>query len=407
MKNKTLGIIVEYNPFHNGHLYNINKSKEISKSDDVVVVMSGNYVQRGLPAICDKYERCKMALSSGVDLCIEMPTHFAIEGAENFAKCGVYLLEHSKIVDNIAFGSESGNIDNLKNISKFMLEKDQVVSDKLLKYLKVGYAYPKAFDFVLKDFGFTEELSANNTLGIQYLKTLLELGSKITPYTIKREGSNYHSTDLNCDYRGASASAIRESIFTNNFNENIERYLPKNIHDDFILKTNENYTSLDNLSDILHYKLSTMQHFELENINQISEGIENRILKASNKFYKISDIINQCTTKRYTKSRLQRAILSIILGINKNSMQEYKSNNLAQYIRVLGYNKNKEYLLKDLVKKSTLPVVVNVNNAFLPPLASKMLEEEKKFSKIYNLSFNTPKLSKYDEIKSQPIIYNK
>ncbi len=402
--NNNLGIITEYNPFHNGHLYNLKEGKKISKSDNVIIVMSGNYVQRGLPAIIDKYTRCEMALKSGADLCIELPTHFAIEGADNFSKCAVSLLNSSNIVNNIVFGSESGDISELQKVATLLLAEPKDFKVKFNEYLKKGVAYPKAIDLALCDFGYKDIFTANNTLGIQYLKSILQLDSKIIAHTVKRIGSAYHDTDINNSHLGASASAIRELIYTNKSTTEINKYMPKEIVDIFINKINDNYTHLDNFSSLFHYKLNTTSLEELSKYNHISEGIENRIYESSNKHFLISDIVKDCVSKRYTKSKIQRCILSIILEIKKEDMNEYKNNDLSQYIRVLGYRKDKEFLLKDIIKKSSLPVIVNANKPFLPPLAKKMFDEEKKFTNIYNQSYYNPVSSKYTERQSKPII---
>ncbi len=401
---KTLGIITEYNPFHNGHLYNIIKGKEITNTQNVVVAMSGNFVQRGQPAIIDKYIRCKMALLQGADLCLEIPTHFALESAEYFSKCGVSILDKSKIVDKIVFGSESGDIDSLKSIASFLQEENESFKDCLKENLSKGNSYPKAISETLLSFGFQENYTANNTLGIQYLIALLEQKSSIEPYTIKREGSTYHDTTLNNTHLGASATAIRDVIYNQKDMSLIKNYVPENLYDIIIEETGKNFTKLDNLSSLLHYKLSFSTKDELREINHVNEGLENLILDKANKYFLISDIIENATSKRYTKSKLSRTILSIILDIKKTDIALYKEHTYPPYIRVLGYRKEKEFLLKELVKNSTLPVVVNVNRASLPPLAKKMLEEEKNFSKIYNLSFNNAKASKYSEVESKPII---
>ncbi|MFV0518879.1 MAG: nucleotidyltransferase [Lachnospirales bacterium] len=398
--NNTLGIITEYNPFHNGHLYNIEKGKTISKSENVIVAMSGNFVQRGQPAIIDKYKRCEMALIGGADLCLEIPTPYVLESAENFSKCGVSIFDKSNIVDNIVFGSESGNIDSLSHIATFLLYENIEYKLALKKNLDLGISYPKAVSTTLKSFGFNENFTANNTLAIQYLIALQEQSSKIKAYTVKREGSNYHDNTINDSTLGASATAIREILHNSKNIELAKGYIPENIYELFQKEVTQNFTSIDNLSDIFHYRLATMTITELQNINHVSEGIENLILNTSNKFYLISDILEQCTSKRYTKSKISRIILSIILDIKKDGT----SKTCPPYIRVLGYKKEKEFLLKDLIKKSSLPVIVNLNKSFLPPEAKKMLEDEKKYSKIYNLSFNSKKTSKFDEVQSKPII---
>ena len=343
---KTLGIIVEYNPFHFGHANHLAKSKELTGCDTTIAVMSGNFVQRGEPAICDKWRRTQMALEAGVDLVIELPLYYATGAAGYFARGAVSLLDKSGIVDCMCFGSEWADIDALKNSAKSLLQEDEAFKNRLKENLSTGMSYPaaraKASLVNLPD-------TANNVLGVEYIKSLMQLESNIEPYTILRAP--------------VSAKDIRAELRSFNFN----------------------IADLDNLSTIFHYILRT--HEDLQGFVDVSEGLDNRLRNFAKGNMPISDIIAKSKTKRYTYLRLQRAVLHIILGITKNNLSAYEATGGPQYIRVLGFKKNHVELLKRLEHYSKLPIVTNLKNAKLSDLATQMLEEEVKSSKVYSLAF--------------------
>ena len=235
------GIIVEYNPFHNGHAYHIQKTREKTNCDAIVAVMSGNFVQRGVPAIVDKWNRSKMALMNGVDLVIELPLIYSLSSAEFFASGAVSLLNNLGIVNNLCFGSECGDTDVLSIIGKILTDEPIEFKKILKENLDKGLAYPLArskaliqflniFDNKkLLNYNIEEILSSsNNILGIEYCKSLIKLNSSIRPYSIQREGSTYNSTSLNNKF--SSATSIRKFIKENKNIKDVETHLPKNVY---------------------------------------------------------------------------------------------------------------------------------------------------------------------------------
>jgi len=354
---KALGIIVEYNPLHTGHRGHLAKSKEISGCDTIIAVMSGNYVQRGEPAIFDKWKRTKMALEAGVDLVIELPLYYAAASAGYFAQGAVSLLEKSGIVDCLCFGSESGDIETLAHCAQVIFTEDEDFKERLNGYLKQGLSYPsaraKAAEIALPD-------TPNNVLGIEYLKALTILNSQIKPYTVPRSPG--------------TAKEIREALKRNKAGTGNE--------------ASGNLADLDNLSPIFHYILRTHSPKALQSYIDVSEGLENRLIKYAEDNRHISDIIAAAKTKRYTYLRLQRAVLHMILGMTKANLAAYESAGGPQYIRVLGFNSKRPELLGLLEKHAALPVIVNLKKADLPPLATQMLDEEIRSTKIYSLAFS-------------------
>lgn len=221
---KVVGLITEYNPFHNGHKYHLEASKEKASATHSIAVMSGNFLQRGEPALLDKWTRAKMAVDSGVDLVLELPTVFATQSAEYFAHGALSVLEDTNVVDSLCFGSELGDTELLKDIADVLVDEPLEFKNILKKHLNLGLSFPKARSLALKAFfehakySHFEKIekiveSPNNILGIEYMKSLIKLKSKITPLTIKRVYSNYHDKDINSSI--ASATSIREHYFKN------------------------------------------------------------------------------------------------------------------------------------------------------------------------------------------------
>jgi predicted nucleotidyltransferase len=367
---KTLGIIAEYNPFHKGHESHLLKSKELLGCDAVAVVLSGNFVQRGEPALCDKWRRTKMALLAGADLVIELPLHYACAGAEYFARASVTLLEKSGLADCLCFGSEWADIDALKSCAEALGREDESFKARLRENLRQGLSYPaaraKAADTTLPD-------SPNNILGLEYIKALTGLGSKMTAHTTARSPG--------------SAKEIRDSLKrreTPLLYQNMPPYALDILNDAI---SAHGFADLDNLSSIFRCALFTRKGTELQECLDVSEGLENRLIQCARENMLISDIISAAKTKRYTHLRLQRAALHIILGIKKRQMAAFEAAGGPQYIRVLGFNKKRAWLLRRLEEKAVLPVVINLKKAQLPPLAAQMLEDEVRSSKVYSLAY--------------------
>ncbi len=396
---KTLGIVTEYNPFHNGHLTHINKSKILTKSKHTIVVMSGNFVQRGEPAIIDKYLRTKMALLNGADLVVELPVYYATSSAEYFALAAVSLLNATGIVDNICFGSELGDLSELKIIAEILSNENDEYKNVLKQELSEGVSYPVARDNALNKILKTNSNilnNPNNILSIEYLKALIKTNSSIKPYTIRREDSGYHSKELTG--RLSSATAIRQGIINKDYDK-IKRVMPEDCFNLIIDEVNNGsipYT-LNNLSSIFQYIIKTISIKDLQGILDVTEGLQNRIVRLSSNNYNINDIITQIKTKRYTFTKIQRAILHIILGIKKDDFDFFNNRGGVQYIRCLGFKKESQFLLKKMEEKASLPIITNLKSAEkkLNSTAIKMLEKEIKTTDIYYLAKNNIKHSVY------------
>ncbi len=382
---KVSAVICEYNPFHNGHKYQLEYMK--SKSDAVVCIMSGDFVQRGEAAIFDKFERTRVALKNGADLVIMLPVCFSLNTAERFAFGGVSLADKLGVVDTLCFGSECGDINILKIAAKQLLDEPDEVSEKIRKYIDKGMSYPKAREKAF--FGIIDEnilCEPNNILATEYIKSLMSLNSKIRPETIERYKAGYH--DKNPVGEFASASAIREMILNN---DDYKLYVPDNACE--IYKSEAVYdTKL--LSDILVYLIRTKSAQEISKINDVTEGLENRIKAAifeNDGFFEIAEFVK---SKRYTLTKIKRILLSLILGIEKDD-----AKNPPEYIRVLGMNKKGADLLSQIKKKSSLPIITKTADfkGF-----NKSFEADILASDIYSLCGGKKQMGK--DYKTSPVI---
>jgi predicted nucleotidyltransferase len=342
---KTLGIITEYNPFHNGHLYHLFKAKEITGADYVIAVMSGNFLQRGEPAIIDKWTRTKMALNAGVDLIIELPFVFSTQDANGFAFGAVKLLDSLRIIDYLCFGCETDNIDTLRSISNFLHIEPQKYRELIVCNSKNGYEFPRARSQALCEyhriFGIdglekisTLELSKllkypNNILALEYIKHLLNLKSKIKPIAIKRIGASYHQKNIKGKI--SSATSIRNEILSNlsppkaglfMLNDKIKSTIPPSGFPVLERELREGRGPVT-LYSYRQYILATLRRMSLDDISRIhgvTEGLENRIKKASLKSYNVEQLINSIKTRRYTRTKIQRIILHIMMHLTKEDI---------------------------------------------------------------------------------------
>ncbi|MDI3528214.1 MAG: hypothetical protein PWQ23_33 [Thermoanaerobacter sp.] len=392
-----LGIIVEYNPFHNGHLYHLQTSKELTKCDYTIAVMSGNFVQRGEPAIVDKWKRTQMALKAGIDLVIELPVVYATSTAENFAYGAVKLLDSLKIVDCISFGSEKGDLSELTKIAEILLEEPIYYRKALKEYLKSGITFAKARELALQKVINNNEIekilqTSNNILAIEYLKALKKIGSSIAPFTIKRRGSLYTSLELKGEF--ASASSIRKHIFEKEL-EGLEKYIPdftkEILQSSFVKK--QGPISLEEFSNILIYLLRN--HIPLNHIFDVSEGLENKIYKASYKTNNVEELIKLVKSKRYTESRIRHILIHLLLNIDKQIFKEFDGPN---YIRVLGFNEKGKEMLREIKKKSPLPIITKVSQYKIKLSNTKMFEKDLFATDIYTLAYKNSSIAGLDFI---------
>lgn len=351
------GIVAEYNPFHNGHKYQIEKARELGELSHVVAVMSSNYVQRGETALVSKWARAEMAVRNGVDLVIELPTLWSTSYAQRFAMGGVSLLNALGCVDTLVFGSECGNIDELKACRDAL--SSEAVEEKLKENLEYGLSFASARAEALRSVcgnKFFDILDgANNTLGIEYLNSLVKLNSKIKPMTIKRTGASHDSVMRSENF--ASASEIRRLMLEEN--SEWERYVPQSVVDIY-KREKENLTAPCCNSKLEFSILCCMRQLSAEEIAlspDVSEGIEYRIHDAALKASSLEELYSLAKTKRYSHARIRRIVLHAFMGFKAS---DYKDN--PPYIHVLAMNDSGKEILKKAKDKTKLPIVTKASD---------------------------------------------
>lgn len=353
---KISAVICEFNPFHNGHKYLLDKIRK-QGYDCIICIMSGSFTQRGDVAIFDKFERTKAALKNGADLVIELPTPYAVASAQIFAKGSADIIKATGVVDKVFFGSEAGDIELLKKAA--FATKSKEVEALLKEKMRDGEYYPLALEKAVNEV-FGKEIadvltSPNNTLGVEYIKELDASG--IETATIKRIAVEHDSAASNGSF--ASASLVREMIFKG---EDVTSFVPKGYFN------NPAKTELGERA--IMYKLKSMSLEDYENLPDISEGLHNRIYSAVKKCNSLEELLSAVKTKRYTHARLRRIITSAVLGITKDLQ-----NTPIPYLRILGMSEKGKEALSQISKKSCLPVVTSVAQALktLDENALKML----------------------------------
>lgn len=359
---KVVGIIAEYNPFHKGHKYHIEEAKKITGSDYCIVVMSGDYMQRGVPAMIDKYSRAKMALENGADLVLELPVRFATSSAEGFAYGAISLLNATGVVTDICFGSECGNIEKLSKIAKILLEEPEEYKEILKRGLKSGLSYPIARNTALQgldcwDFDTLKILSMpNNILGMEYIKALLKLNSNINPVTIKRLGGDYNDSTPSELY--SSALAIRSSIFSAENLDNILSEVPQNVYDILKEKQNLSFPIIpDDFSEMLHYKLLSEKEKGFTEYIDVSPDLSDRIVKNVYQYNNYESFCDLLKTKNMTYTRISRCLLHILLDL------KVAPDTTPSYLRILGINKDASELSKGIKENCTLPLISKLADA--------------------------------------------
>lgn len=395
-----VGIVAEYNPFHNGHAYHIGQAKKITRSECALVLMSPNFVQRGAPALINKWDRTRMALLGGADLVIELPTIYAASSAEFFSHASISLLDQSKIVNRLCFGGESNHIALLTQVAEILSNEPKGYKELLKSQLDLGQSFPAARAKALEIYCKNPEInrlikSPNNILGIEYLKALQKLDSPMVPYVLERKGAGYHDPHLTGEM--ASATAIRKAI-SQGLKEKLPALMPKSSYDLLYGQSaQEKFLELKDLSAYLSYRLLFSSPEDLRGIIGIREGLENRILRVFGETQKIEEMIPLIKSKRFTQTAIQRILLNIILHLEKEDLNHFQEAGGPQYIRVLGFKKSSDHLLARLKENSSLPLVMNLSKDYqnLPPLGQKMLDLEIRSTNIYSSassSFNNQNL---------------
>ena len=389
---KTVGLITEYNPFHNGHAYHIEKAKMLTGADRVIVVMSGDFVQRGAPAVMPKHLRAESALLSGASLIIELPVCFATGSAEYFAQGSISLLNQLGCIDSICFGSECGDLHLLKEIAQILADEPIEYQTALKQALKEGASFPAARQEALNIYSdkYSEILaSPNNILGIEYLKALAKIHSKMEPFTIKRIGAGYHDMDI--DGQFSSATAIRSDIYqladVNSSSESlplthIKTQVPSSCHE--LMKKNYQTrypVKADDFSLLLKAKLLSETAGSLSHYLDMSPELANRILRLRNDYLSFEQFCDLLKTKELTRSRISRSFIHVLLGITNDWLTAMKAP--APYARILGFRRDHADLLGILKRTSDIPLITSPARAVLADTAYQMLELDIYASDLY------------------------
>lgn len=386
-----IGIVCEFNPFHNGHKYLIDSVK--GEDDIVVAVMSGNFVQRGEPAIFSKETRVKAALMSGVDIVLELPFVYASASAEYFAFNAVKILSDFGC-DKIAFGTENTNTDALNRVVEVLMQES--FNEQVMKYYEDGVSFPVARQMAFDRFNADCDVSTpNNILAIEYVKAIRKLNAKIEPITVNRKGAGYN--EMNAVDNFASATHIRQLIYNN---EAFEKYIPDYLLDLYneAIKNGE-YVSKDKFDLAAFTIMRSRLNEDLTKIANMGEGLDNRIKSAVKSNTELSKLYDEIKTKRYTHTRVKRAILSTILDV-KNADLEI----VPPYCRVLGFNTKISKQMGELVKNSSLPFVAVYSDILnlASQDANRVFELENKSTDFYNLILHNS-VSCSTEMKFSPI----
>lgn len=406
---KVNGIIAEYHPFHNGHKYHLEASLARTDADYTIIAMSGNFMQRGTPAMIHKYARAEMALKNGADLVLEIPSFYACASAEYYAHGGVSLLDKLGVVDCLCFGSECGDVATLTQIAEILATEPTAYRRCLTTYLKQGHSYPTARSMALTTYlakqgaslkGDCSSLAEhcvttpNNILGIEYIKALLNRKSSIKPVTIKRAGAMYHEQTLGSGY--PSATAIRHTIYNAPCNRNntaadslaaLADHLPESV-----LNILQNaYKTLqpiqmDDFSQILLYKLLCQAPYGYEEYLDTSNDLSDKIGKNLFRFQNCSNFCDLLKSKDITHTRLSRCLLHILLDIRAKDMERYKAMDYVPYARVLGLRKDAAPLLAAIKEHASIPLITKLADAenMLGNDALEMLRRDIQISHIYN-----------------------
>ena len=394
---KAVGLVTEYNPFHNGHLYHLNKAMQLTGADISVAVMSGDFVQRGEPAVLDKYTRTSMALNSGVNLVVELPVNYAVSSAESFAAGALKVLDYIK-ADSIAFGSESGNIERLSKLAHILCDNEDTLYKEISKYTANGISYAAARQKVVEKLTDKDTAamltSSNNILAVEYLKAIIKNNYAIKPYTVQRQGDSYNDTDIRSDY--ASATALRGNLKA----DNISKYIP--VKAGLILSSNTNYIYPDDITEALFTRLldilfasSYDKNVFIENVMQypdVSKEIAGRLYKSAMDMitravpqgsgskrdvaFSFGSLCEHIKTKEVPLSRIKRALVRITLGLDKKHMEKYENE---PYIRVLGFDKKGQEYLSYIRKTVEVPLITKTADY------KEMLLDDIHAANIYNM----------------------
>lgn len=457
---KIAGIIAEYNPFHNGHLYQIEQTRKITNADYIIVVLSGDFVQRGVPAIIDKYTRTQMALENGADLVLELPVVYSTGSAEFFAMGAVSLLDKLGCVDFLCFGSEWGQLKPLSLIASLLLEEPEAYRTHLQHYLKAGCSYPKARSLALQDALSKEEPSGNalpmdffstnaipknapsdnvfsgnagdsilnspnNILGVEYIKALRKRRSPIRPFTIRRQGSSYHDLVLDNgqytkDFKDSegplffsSASAIRQQIAeienTAAYTDmaSMETHMPKSVFQLLAPQLGKTFpVNSHDFSSLLFYKLLLENEKGFSHYQDMTPALSDKIRKNLNQYENYEQFCGLLKSKDLTYSRISRCLLHILLEMTEEKLDEYIGQDFISYARILGFCKTSAPLLTAIKANASIPLISKLADARLSldntglSMLEKGIQASHIYSSVVSSKFNGPFCNEY----TRPVI---
>lgn len=351
---KTAGIIAEYNPMHNGHIYHLEKTRQISKAGFVVCVMSGNFTQRGLPAVLDKWTRAGIAVRNGADLVLEMPFVWATGSAEIFARGGVGILKGIGATDCISFGSESGDLNELKKVADLLAEEPDEYKAVLKKHLDEGSSFPaarhKAVGACLGEKTAGLIAQPNNILSVEYLK---QIGRTMEPVLIRREGE-YGDEKLPEDKNGKPSAAAVRKMITDGRTDELSDYVPEDCLEE-IRNNEEAFRSMEErYFDLLRTVILRSGACKLAEIPDVTEGIENRIMREIRLCSDLDMFASSVKSRRFTRTAVNRMMLHILAGMNETAPDEV-------YTRVLAFSEKGRSLLREISQSCTIPVITNLN----------------------------------------------
>ena len=361
---KIAAVIAEYNPFHNGHLYQLNKIREEHNADRIIIVMSGDFAQRGIPSIVNKHLRAQMALECGADLVLELPVYYALGSAEYFAQGAVALLDKLGVVDILHFGSEAGNVSLLSQCASTLAKEPKEYSASLDRYLRQGVSYPTARSNALSDYlgDSSDSLKnvlncPNNILGIEYIKALLQRNSRIQPVTLARSGSGYNETNIT-QGQFASANAIRSQLAQdyNAFTE-LRDYIPSAVSTVLSEASKQQFMFARDFSSILYYKLLADARTGYTDYYDVTASLSDKLLKNLDTFTSFDDFCMQNKSKDITYNLISRCMMHILLNMKQDVVDAMRADDYVQYARILGFRKESSDLLSLIKTNASIPLI--------------------------------------------------
>lgn len=408
IKMKTVAVIAEFNPFHNGHKYILEKAKKETNADNLLVIMSGDFVQRGAPAFLDKFSRTKAALNSGADLILELPIYYSLGSAEYFAQGAVSILDRLGIVNDLVFGSECDDISLLSDIADILANEPADFKNMLQDRLRCGDSFALAREKAVLQALHTDDSrvkdilsSPNNILALEYLKALKKLNSSIKPHSIKRLGSDYNSKELS---EMPSATAIRSYLAENNkiVQDELKKMVPISSFDS-IIDYDGQFGNTENFTKLLYYKLFQSREKGLLEYLDINEELSNKILDASETLMSFDELCIKCKSKNMAYSRISRSLMHIILDMKASNMDEYKADGYTGYARILGLKKEVSPCIKEIKNIGNIKIFAQLKEApdQLSDLEMRLLNETLFANKLYSLEFKGQNINEY---RLQPTI---